>query len=192
MCELLDGAGAGDVIALGGGSVLSERVRAALEPHSRCCSMSTRRAWERSALGACARPLARERERSALHAARARMRTCRRVLPTLRAERSRARALHAQRRRWCAPAVGELGLGRLSRARRPRPAGGRRRALGRIWPLDRSTSRPFCVSDETVAGALRRAARRAERADDRDRARRAAEDARERRAGMARARWPPG
>ena len=24
--------------------------------------------------------------------------------------------------------------------------------LGVIWPLDRSTSRPFCVSDKTVAG----------------------------------------
>ena len=33
VCELLASAGPGDVIALGGGSVLSERVRAALEPH---------------------------------------------------------------------------------------------------------------------------------------------------------------
>ena len=63
-------------------------------------------------------------------------------------------------------------------------------ALGAIWPLDLSRSRGFCVSDERVAAlygerlaGLRQVAR--------DRPRGGAQDARQRRGGLARARRTP-
>ena len=73
VCELLAKAGPGDVISLGGGSVLSKRVRAALKPHlTVLLDVAVDDAWERTIEASEAggpitgesteRPLARERE----------------------------------------------------------------------------------------------------------------------------------
>jgi shikimate kinase/3-dehydroquinate synthase len=78
VCELLDAAQPGAVIALGGGSILSARVRVALEPHAVVLlDVEAEHAWERvggvpeSSAGALGRPLARDREAFfALHAER--------------------------------------------------------------------------------------------------------------------------
>jgi shikimate kinase/3-dehydroquinate synthase len=167
VCELLEDAGAGSVIALGGGSVLSERVRKALEPHLVVLlDIEAERAWERvggatgGASGSTAeRPLARDREAFlALYAERRPLydQLADAHLPMV--ERGTAsRALEAlsalsaapvgTRLVWACSASGDypvlIGRGLL----RARGAG----ALAEIWPLDRASSRPFCVSDETVA-----------------------------------------
>ncbi len=76
VCELLAQAGAGVVIALGGGAVRSARVRAALAPHvTVLLDIDTARAWERvrgdGRAGPSARPLARDPAAfAALHAER--------------------------------------------------------------------------------------------------------------------------
>jgi shikimate kinase / 3-dehydroquinate synthase len=134
VCELLAHAGAREVIALGGGSVLSERVRKALAAHLVVLlDVDADIAWERvrGAADGAERPLARDRGAFA--------------------------ALHAERRElyegladvvllWASSASGEypvyIGRGLLR-------AGGS--ALEALWPLDRTRSRAFCVSDETVA-----------------------------------------
>jgi shikimate kinase/3-dehydroquinate synthase len=169
VCELLDGARPGAVIALGGGSILSARVRTALEPHLVVLlDVEAERAWERVAgasaealPGAMQRPLARDREAFiALHAERGELyeRTADAILPALSrggavrvldALRALAVAPRGTRLLWAASASGEypvlIGRGLL-------------RALGseggqELWPLDRSRSRPFLVTDEN-AGAL--------------------------------------
>ncbi len=160
VCEVLAQAGAGVVIALGGGAVLSERVRAALAPHvTVLLEIGPEFAWERVGGGASQRPLARDREAfAALHAERLglyegladailpaeRPGVAVRALPALRmlaaAPEKTARLL------WAAAASGEypvlVGRGLLE---------GAHRSEG--WPLDRAASRPFCVTDEAV-GAL--------------------------------------
>ncbi len=77
VCELLEQAAERDVIALGGGSVLSQRVRAALEGHRTILlDVDADTAWERvsAAPGGGDRPLAREREAfAALHGERAQL-----------------------------------------------------------------------------------------------------------------------
>jgi shikimate kinase/3-dehydroquinate synthase len=72
VCELLAQAGPGVVIALGGGAVLSERVRAALTAHvTVLLEIGPALAWERVGAGAAKRPLARDPEAfAALHAER--------------------------------------------------------------------------------------------------------------------------
>jgi len=169
VCELLDAAVPGAVIALGGGSILSARVRTALEPHVvALLDVEAERAWERVAgasaealPGAMQRPLARDREAFlALHAERGELyeRTADAILPALSrggavrvldALRALAAAPRGTRLLWAASASGEypvlIGRGLL-------------RALGtdagrELWPLDRSHSRPFLVTDEN-AGAL--------------------------------------
>jgi shikimate kinase len=63
VCELLGDAGTRDVIALGGGSVLSERVRKALADHlTVLLDVDPVVAWERvrAAEGSAERPLARD------------------------------------------------------------------------------------------------------------------------------------
>ncbi len=169
VCELLDAAAPGAVIALGGGSILSPRVRTALEPHIVVLlDVEAERAWERVAgasaealPGAMQRPLARDREAFvALHAERGELyeRTADAILPALSrggavrvlgALRSLAVAPQGTRLLWAASASGEYPvlIGR-----------GLMRALGtdagrELWPLDRSRSRPFVVTDEN-AGAL--------------------------------------
>jgi len=168
VCELLQSAGAGSVIALGGGSVLSERVQAALEPHVVVLlDVEAERAWERVggssgvAGGAPERPLARDREAFlALHAERQPLYdeiadahlpmidrgTAARALDALRALSAAPPGTHLL---WARSASGDypvlIGHGLLSI--------GDAQVLKAIWPLDRASSRPFCVTDESV-GAL--------------------------------------
>lgn len=132
VCGLLAEAGAGDVVALGGGSVLSERVCAALRGHTTALiEIDAQTAWERVAARGegSERPLARDRAAfEALHAERRR-----------RYERVADAALI-----WAESASGEypvfVGSGLLGAER-----------VAAVWPLNRASSRPFCVSDRTVA-----------------------------------------
>ncbi len=154
VAELLTAAGSGDVLALGGGSVLSERVRGLLEPHlTVLLDVDLETAWER-AQGE-ERPLAQDREAFAvLYAGRREIYeeladailpaadTAVRALPALRAL---AAAPPGTRLLWAGAASGQypvlVGSGLLA-------SGGWSRE---VWPLDRTSSRGFCVSDETVA-----------------------------------------
>jgi shikimate kinase/3-dehydroquinate synthase len=159
VCALLDGAPAGAVIALGGGSVLSERVRAALAGHvTILLDADAELAWERvrGEQGALERPLAADRAAfGALHAERAGLYESladaivpadgrRSTAKLARALRSLAAAPAGTRLLWAASSSGEypvmIGRGLLGR-----------RALAAVWPLERDTARVFCVSDETVA-----------------------------------------
>jgi shikimate kinase / 3-dehydroquinate synthase len=161
VCRLLDEAGPGSVIALGGGSVLSERVRAALRPHvTVLLEIDAEDAWRRTGGGAGRgkRPLAHERAAFlAMHAARAPLyeRLADAILPapaphlgvrTLPSLRGLAAAPRGTRLLWASAAAGEhpvlIGRG-LLQAQVCSQAG--------IWPLERSASRPFCVSDGNVA-----------------------------------------
>jgi shikimate kinase/3-dehydroquinate synthase len=160
VCRLLDEAGPGSVIALGGGSVLSERVRAALEPHlTVLLDIDAQAAWRRVGAGGARekRPLADDRETfDALHASRMELyeQLADAILPALtprvgvralRALRSLAEAPSGTRLLWASAASGEypvlVGRGLLSAEL----------SAGCLWPLDRSVSRPFCVSDRNVA-----------------------------------------
>jgi shikimate kinase/3-dehydroquinate synthase len=134
MCRLLESVDASDVIALGGGSVLSARVRAALEGHTTALiEVAPEVAWERVHRdGGAERPLARDRDAfEALYARR----------------RGTYEALADAHLLWAESASGQypvlIGRGLLSA-----DSAGR---LDHIWPLDRARSRPFCVTDETVA-----------------------------------------
>jgi shikimate kinase/3-dehydroquinate synthase len=164
VCELLDGAQAGAVIALGGGSVLSERVRNALEPHLTVL-LDTDPAldWERvsSQDGAAARPFARDRDRFLeLHRSRRDLyeELADAFLPalplgaaerTLGALKALSHAPGGSRLAWARSASGEypvlIGRGLL--------AAWGRGELGEYWPVERPGSRRFCVSDETVWGS---------------------------------------
>ncbi len=131
VCQLLDVAGTRDVIALGGGSVLSERVRAALGGHvSALVEVGPELAWERvrAADEGSERPLARDRDAfDALYVERR----------GLYEEVADARLL------WAAAASCDypvfVGRGLLDDER-----------LASVWPFDLVASRPFCVTDETV------------------------------------------
>jgi shikimate kinase/3-dehydroquinate synthase len=132
VCEALARAGAADVVALGGGSVQSERVRAALTAHTTALvEVDPELAWRRigGARGSTKRPLARDR--------------------------AAFQALYAERREryeqtadavllWARSVSGSypvfVGRGLLAPER-----------LKALWPLPRERSRPFCVSDRTVA-----------------------------------------
>ncbi len=158
VCALLDGAPAGAVIALGGGSVLSERVRAALGGHvTILLDADAELAWERvKGQGAAARPLAGDADSfRSLHAERAGLYESladaivpaagrRSTAALARALRSLAGAPAGTRLLWAASSSGEypvlIGRGLLARE-----------SLDRAWPLERSGARVFCVSDETVA-----------------------------------------
>jgi shikimate kinase/3-dehydroquinate synthase len=163
--ELLDAARPGSVIALGGGSILSERVRRALQAHLVVLlDIEAEQAWERvsggerGSRGGVERPLARDREAFlALHGERRalyeqlagaylpplELGTAPRMLDGLRALSA---APAGARLIWAASASGEypvlIGRGLL------RAAGAQ--DSGDVWPLRRSESRPFCVTDETV------------------------------------------
>ena len=163
--ELLVGAGPQDVIALGGGSVLSARVRDALQRHtSILLDVSVQSAWERvcASGGDGARPLAAGRDqfedlymqRLPLYeeladaivgepvrdAASAPFAGIARALGALAAAPAGTRML------WARSASGEypvlVGGGLL---------GGQEGLAERIWPLPRERSRAFCVTDEAVA-----------------------------------------
>jgi len=154
VAELLAAASAGSVLALGGGSVLSERVRGLLEPHlTVLLDVDVQTAWERAQ--GDDRPLASDRHAfTALYAERQELYEglADAILPSaeasvraLAALRALAVAPAATRLLWAAAASGEypvlVGCGLLAE-------GGWSQAL---WPLDRAGSRGFCVSDETVA-----------------------------------------
>jgi shikimate kinase / 3-dehydroquinate synthase len=161
VCSLLEEAGAGSVVALGGGSVLSERVRAALRPHlTVLLDIDARSAWRRAGSGGGRekRPLAADREafldlyarRTALYDQLADA-----ILPAL-TPRVGVRALQALRGLadapvgtrliWASAPSGDypvwVGRGLLT------PEACSRAGL---WPFDRADSRLFCVSDQNVA-----------------------------------------
>ena len=160
--EVLAGAGDDDVIALGGGSVTSARVRESLRGHvTVLLEVSPEMAWERvgGADGGDLRPLARDREAfSALHAERLPLYEdlADAILPELPAGGAAAaleavlalrRAPAGTRLLWARARSGEypvlVGRGLI--------AGGEADALRAAWPLDRARSRAFLVSDESVA-----------------------------------------
>jgi shikimate kinase/3-dehydroquinate synthase len=160
VCELLAGAESDAVIALGGGSVLSERVRGALSEHvTVLLDVDPERAWERVRSAGIDRPLARDHdafralaaERSTLYEQLADA-----VLPAsghgtavraIGALRSLRAAPTNTRLLWATAASGEypvlVGRGLLADAQ----------TVGAVWPLDRSSSRAFCVTDANVAAA---------------------------------------
>lgn len=160
--ELLAGARAEDVIALGGGSVTSERVRTALAGHTVVLlDVDAEAAWARvhAADGARGdtRPLARDRHAfAALHADRIDLYdqladavvsgldvgAGARLLPALRAL---AAAGAGARLLWASAASG--GYPVLVRS----GLLGGDVDLDAVWPLDRARSRPFLVSDDTVS-----------------------------------------
>jgi shikimate kinase/3-dehydroquinate synthase len=157
VCELLQGAPSEGVIALGGGSVLSERVRGALSPHvTVLLDVDPDVAWERVRDARNERPLASDRDAFATLAAERSLlygELADAVLPApmrggaasaLGALRALRAAPAGTRMLWATSASGDypvlVGRGLLD------PEAG----LEAIWPLDRSSSRAFCVSDETV------------------------------------------
>ena len=159
--ELLGGAGRGTVVALGGGSVLSERVQDALRGHLTVfLDVDADTAWARATRDGATRPLARDRgafdrlwhERQAVYA-----RLADAIVPTgsgaalgdaLPHLVALSEADHRAQMLWATAASGDypvlIGRGLLREA---------------LWPLDRHASRGFCVTDETVAslhgGSLR-------------------------------------
>jgi shikimate kinase/3-dehydroquinate synthase len=162
VCRLLEQADAGSVIALGGGSVLSARVRTALEPHlTVLLDIDAQAAWRRAGAssGRDKRPLASDREAfDKLHASRLSIYEglADAILPAL-TPRVGPRALSAlsglsrmpvgTRLLWASAASGDypvlVGSGLLHAEVCSQPD---------VWPLDRTASRPFCVSDQNVAG----------------------------------------
>jgi len=160
VCELLGDAGPGSVIALGGGSVGSERVRRALEPHlTVLLDVDPAVAWARiqAQEGARERPLARDWEAfTALHASRAAVyeELADALLPAMGRGTS-GRVLDALRALSAAPPGARLLWASSDSGSYPVLIGpgilGGAAELAELWPLDRSVSQPFCVSDETVA-----------------------------------------
>jgi shikimate kinase/3-dehydroquinate synthase len=166
VCELLSDAAPGDVIALGGGSVLSQRVREALARHLVVLlDVDAPLAWERvtaqanGGAPAAVRPLAADRDAFlALHAERTPIyeRLADAHLMGL-GRGDAARAVGALARLssapanacliWAASASGEYPV---FVARGLLREGGRSE-LEALWPLPPAGSRAFCVSDETVS-----------------------------------------
>ncbi len=159
VCELLDAAAEQTVIALGGGSVLSERVRGALAGHLIVLlDIDPAVAWER--VGNGNRPLARDRgEFFALHATRSAVYegladaiisdpAIGRATRAAAGLRALAAAPKGTRMLWASAASGEypvlIGRGLLGEREGEQ--------LEAVWPLERARSRAFCVSDETVMG----------------------------------------
>ena len=161
VCRLLGDAQEQSVIALGGGSVLSPRVREALEGHvTVLLDVEPETAWERvqGEPEGPARPLARDAEAfRALHDERGQLyedladaflaeMPLGGVAGTAPALRALAGAPQGTRMLWARSDSGEypvlVGRGLLGE--------GRQESLSALWPIDRSSSRPFCVSDESV------------------------------------------
>jgi len=162
VCDLLSDAGrAGDqtVIALGGGSVLSERVRDALAGHVVVLlDVDPAIAWERvqAGRGAAQRPLARDRDAFlALHAERhALYEGLADAILTSPPRGTLARVVGALQRLRAAPAGTRLLWASSASGEYPVLVGRGLLATGdteALWPLERSSSRAFCVSDETVS-----------------------------------------
>jgi shikimate kinase/3-dehydroquinate synthase len=144
-CGVLRNADALDVIALGGGSVLSARVRAALAGHTTALiEVAPEVAWERvHREDGSERPLARDRDAfEALHAQRRGMYE----------EVADVRLLWAESASGDYPVFVGTGLlteagGHAPAARTPVSASER---LAAVWPFDCAASRPFCVTDVNV------------------------------------------
>jgi shikimate kinase/3-dehydroquinate synthase len=167
VCELLAGAGPGAVLALGGGSVLSARVREALEPHLVVfLDVDAERAWERvrasrsDSRGAAERPLAGDRKRfTALHAERGGLyeEVADAYYPPL-VRGSAGRTIAALRALSIAPSDTHLVWASAASGDYPVLIGRRLLSawgageLGEAWPAQEPSSRRFCVSDENVAG----------------------------------------
>lgn len=152
-CELLERAGPGTVLALGGGSLASERVQQALAAHlTVLLDVDAERAWERVAKHPAERPLARDRGAfTALLEARAPLyaRLADAILPARRGVP--CRALDALARLAVAPAGTRMLWACSASGDYPVFLGGG--VLGSaLWPLDREVSHPFYVTDETVRG----------------------------------------
>jgi shikimate kinase/3-dehydroquinate synthase len=162
VCELLATAAPGAVVALGGGSVLSEHVQRALEDHLVVLlDVGAEQAWQRvrGQPGAAERPLARDRETFfALHAERRALyeRLADAHLPALEPGGA-GRTLNALRALWSAPARTRMLWARSASGEYPVLVG---RGLLEAEPmrllrlasgLDSARSRAFCVSDEAVA-----------------------------------------
>ena len=138
--------GPADVIALGGGSVLLRaRARARTARGGHVTVAARRRSGHRVGAGARWRPTAAESRRRTGSSARLRAtsRPSRRCTPSVAGcMRELADAVLL----WASSASGDypvlVGRGLLA------PPG--RTGSPSVWPLDRSRSRPFCVSDETV------------------------------------------
>jgi shikimate kinase/3-dehydroquinate synthase len=154
VAQLLADAGEDTVIALGGGSVLSERVRSALQGHlTILLDVDLDTAWERAQ--GKERPLARDRDAfAALYGERrglyegladAIVPSADAAVRALGALRSLASAPQGTRLLWASAASGDypvlVGAGLLAD----------RGWSEELWPLDRSRSRGFCVSDANVA-----------------------------------------
>jgi shikimate kinase/3-dehydroquinate synthase len=161
VCELLATVPDRSVIALGGGSVLSGKVQEALRDQvTVLLDVEAQTAWERvqGEEQLAERPLAQDRDAfMALHAERLELYEglADAILPEqppaahARAARtldSLSRAPEGTRMLWASSTSGEypvfIGRGLLS---------GAEPGLEAIWPLDRSSSRAFCVSDQNVA-----------------------------------------
>jgi shikimate kinase / 3-dehydroquinate synthase len=162
VCRLLGESNPDSVIALGGGSVLSERVRETLSGHvTVLLDVDPDTAWERvqASSGGELRPLAEDGQTfRALHSERLGLYeeladvfvtgpsigVAARVAPALQALNAAPSGTHLL---WASSDSGEypvfVGRGLLAEHSGE--------VLGGIWPIDRSRSRPFCVSDETVA-----------------------------------------
>jgi len=158
VCELLAGADERTVVSLGGGSVLSGRVRDALRGHTTVLlDVDAASCWERVASGRIPgqRPLVKDRESFfALHAARSDI--YERVADAIIVAPVRGTLAHA------APSLRKLvGASAPTRMLWARSSSGEYpvflssglvtdgRALT-LWPLDRETSRTFLVSDQNV------------------------------------------
>jgi shikimate kinase/3-dehydroquinate synthase len=152
------------VIALGGGSVLSERTRQALSDHvTVLLDVDPETAWERVSgsverLGE--RPLARDWQSfRELYESRASL--YEQLADAILVDLPRgagARAAHALRALSSAPVGSRMLWAHSSSGEYPvlvsrgLLGGLDEPALDRIWPLQRARSRRFCVSDETVMG----------------------------------------
>jgi shikimate kinase / 3-dehydroquinate synthase len=163
VCELLGEADADAVIALGGGSVTSARVREALGAHvTVLLDVEPELAWERvrAQQGGAERPLARERGQFvALYASRRALyeQLADAFLPALPLGGA-PRALDALRALAAAPREVRLLWARSASGVYPVYVArglldaGEGALLAALWPLDRARSRAFCVSDESVLG----------------------------------------
>jgi shikimate kinase/3-dehydroquinate synthase len=121
-----------DVVALGGGSVQSERVREELAGHAAVLlEVDPLLAWERVSRSGegSERPLARDRDA---------------FMALYKQRRERYEQVADARLLWARSASGDypvfVGRGLLAPER-----------LAAVWPFDRERSRAFCVSDRNVA-----------------------------------------
>jgi shikimate kinase/3-dehydroquinate synthase len=150
VCEVLDSAGPDDVIALGGGSVLSERVRSALEGHVvALIDVDLDTAWERATRRP--RPLARDRAAfDALHAERQTIyeQLANAILPIGGKDLDPGLLAAVDRLRQAPPDT-SLVWARSASGDYPVYVG--HDLLGAdLWPQARPASRRFCVTDEHV------------------------------------------